>query len=64
MAEVDNLRAFLYELEDELVCLRADYRLAASEEGIVAIAEAIDEICSGITTTQQAIVKLESCQNV
>ena len=64
MAEVDDLRALLYELEDELTCLQADYRLAATEEGIVAIEGYIDEICSDITITRQAIAKLERRQNV
>lgn len=59
MAEVDNLRALLYDLEDEFTCLEADYRLAASEEGIIAIEDHIDEVCFDINTTREALAKLE-----
>ena len=64
MAEVDDLRASLYDLEDELTCLRADYELAVGDEDIAEIEECIDDISSDIGLTRHAITKLESRQNV
>lgn len=64
MSEVNDLKAELYDLEDEFTCLKADYRLAASDEDIIVIKRRIDQICADIVIVRRVIAKFERGQNV
>lgn len=64
MSEIDDLGALLYDLEDELKCLEADFAIAKSDEYITKIEGWIDEVYSDIITTRETLAKLEREQNV
>jgi hypothetical protein len=44
MLETDNLRARIFDLEDELICLEIDHELAVEGEEAMWVEEEMDEV--------------------
>lgn len=66
MAEVDNLRAMLFDCEDELACLQADLRHAGDRrdwDDVDFIESAIDNLLIEMADIRDEISQLERAEN-
>lgn len=59
MSEVDNLKAQIYDLEDEFTCLKIDLMLVENDEAAEKIKKVIDELLLSLTSIYNNLIELE-----